>query len=195
MAGWEGGSGRRNIALLSPPLLFPSPVPLSCSPLFCPPGCLFSGLPAVATSLKRLISCSRPGWRSVPPPDSFAGQGGLCPRAPLPSPAPATKPPGCAATQKEAALREPCPARRTTPSLTHTLYIHTRTRPPNLLKPMLMSFLGLSERCQYWHSAAGLGSTTPAVYTAWRGGAGGEGERRGQGRAGAAGFGGVQKTL
>ena len=34
------------------------------------------------------------------------------------------------------------------------------------LNPMEMSFLGLRERCQYWHSATGLGSSTPAVYTA-----------------------------
>lgn len=33
---------------------------------------------------------------------------------------------------------------------------------------MSMSFRGLSERCQYWHSARGLGNTTPAVYTAWK---------------------------
>ena len=33
-------------------------------------------------------------------------------------------------------------------------------------KLMEISFFGLSERCQYWQVAAGMGSTTPAVYAA-----------------------------
>lgn len=53
----------------------------------------------------------------------------------------------------------------TPPLLSHSLSQFT---PTHLLNPMLMSFLGWSGRCQYWHSAAGLGSTTPAVYTACR---------------------------
>lgn len=45
--------------------------------------------------------------------------------------------------------------------------VQPQNGPCTHLNPMLMSFLGLRERCQYWHSATGLGSSTPAVYTAW----------------------------
>ena len=50
-------------------------------------------------------------------------------------------------------------------------------------KPTSISFLGLSERCQYRQRATGFGSTIPAVYAACAKKAGRGGRRRG-GRAG-----------